>query len=227
MENGETDEEVGEIAMPQRGDNPREFHIIREFHEGMNGLRLVRSTWSGQADDSKRKSKENGHGGAGVMREVKIHRFDLAQTQRKSGEWELRVAEFEKMLDVALRVVHVELAELGIRGFQRSKPVAIVLIAKMRLQSMKRLEGYGALDQQIGTEGLMAATQKIVQRIDWRIGKKRRRQQTRFFRTGIMIPTYGIPEKGPTSDNRRQHSRAWLRRRCSDGSAVFCSHSPL
>ena len=134
MENGETHEEIGKIAIPQRNDDPREFHALREFHEALNGVWMLRVAPSrGESDDFEGKSEQNGHGAARVMRKANFHRIDLTKTERNRGEGRFGIAEFEEMLDVSLREIDVEFAELRIRSVARTKPIAIVFIPKVRL----------------------------------------------------------------------------------------------
>ena len=58
VENGETHEEIGKIAIPQRDDDPREFHALREFHEALNGVWMLRIAPSrGESDDFEGKSE--------------------------------------------------------------------------------------------------------------------------------------------------------------------------
>ena len=134
MENGETHEEIREIAVPQRDDDPREFHALREFHEALHGVWMLCVCPSrGEPDDFEGKPKENGHGATSVMGKANFHRIDLAETERNRGEGRFGVSEFEEMLDVSLREIDVELAELGIGSVAGPKPIAIVFVAKMRL----------------------------------------------------------------------------------------------
>lgn len=67
------------------------------------------------------------------MGKANFHRIDLAKTKRNRGEGRFGIAEFEEMLDVSLREINVEFAELRKGSVARTKPVAVVFIPKMRL----------------------------------------------------------------------------------------------
>ena len=194
MENGEPDEEVGEVAAPQRGDDARELDSRGGLHEAGDGSF---GGGRGNPDDLEGKAEENGGRAAGVVGKEELHGVDAAEAERNRGEGELGVAELEEVLNVSLGEVDEELAELGKGAVRSAQPVAIVLEAEVRLRFRERLLKDSALHQQIRAVLAVRSAEEEIGGVDRWEGEQRGREQSRLFGAGIVVPTvWEVTNKG-------------------------------